>query len=160
MGVGVDGEEFARTSEALGADALAWGESPTQFHDPYLSMALTAKATDRVLLGTVMTCPGLRHPATLANTFLELQRISGGRIFCGIGTGDLALIEMGEKPFSMDDFVEYSRTLRGLMAGETVTWNGNTFRIQFPIEQSVPVWYGADGPRGIHAAGQFADGII
>jgi alkanesulfonate monooxygenase SsuD/methylene tetrahydromethanopterin reductase-like flavin-dependent oxidoreductase (luciferase family) len=160
MGVGVDGEDFARTSEALGADALAWGESPTQFVDPYIGMALTAKATERVLLGTVMTCPGLRHPATLANTFIELQRVSGGRLFCGIGTGDLALIEMGEKPFPMDEFVDYARTVRELMAGREVTWNGHTFHMQMSLPKPVPVWFGADGPRGIHAAGQVADGII
>src|SRR4051812_16179862 len=82
VGVGEVGGEFARQAEELGADALGWGESPTQFHDPYIGMALSARSTRRVLLGTVMTCPGLRHPAVLANTFMEVQRLSNGRAFC------------------------------------------------------------------------------
>jgi len=48
---------------------------------------------------------------------MELQRLSGGRAFCGIDTGDLALIEMGEKPFRMDGFVRYAKAMKDL-AGE------------------------------------------
>jgi 5,10-methylenetetrahydromethanopterin reductase len=159
-GHGIDSSEFARVAESVGADAVAWGESPTQFSDPYIGMSLAAQATTRPRLGTVMTCPGLRHPAALANSFMEVQRVSGGRAFCGIGTGDLALIEMGEKPFRMDAFTAYAKAVRDLMAGEEIDWNGHAVRMRIAPVDRVPVWFGADGPRGIAAAGQLADGII
>jgi alkanesulfonate monooxygenase SsuD/methylene tetrahydromethanopterin reductase-like flavin-dependent oxidoreductase (luciferase family) len=156
--------EFCAHCEELGVDGLTWGESPTQFPDPYTQMARAALVTDRVLLGTVVTAPGLRHPATLANQFMALQQLSSGRAYCGIGTGDLSLIEMGEKPFPMDQFVEYASTVRGLMAGEEVTWNGHRLRMRLEETATapvpVPVWFGADGPRGLQAAGEFADGIV
>jgi 5,10-methylenetetrahydromethanopterin reductase len=154
--------EFYAHCEELGVDGLAFGESPTQIRDPYTQMARAALVTERVLLGTVVTAPGLRHPATLANQFMAVHELSGGRAFCGIGSGDLSLIEMGEKPYRMERFVEYASTVRRLMAGEEVTWNGHPLRMR--LEETglapVPVWFGADGPRGLQAAGQFADGII
>jgi alkanesulfonate monooxygenase SsuD/methylene tetrahydromethanopterin reductase-like flavin-dependent oxidoreductase (luciferase family) len=159
-GHGIDSSEFARAAEALGADAVAWGESPTQFNDPYIGMSLAAQVTSRARLGTVMTCPGLRHPAALANSFMEVQRVSGGRAFCGIGTGDLALIEMGEKPVKMNEFVRYSKAVKDLIAGEEISWNDHAVRMKLAPVERVPLWFGADGPRGIQAAGQVADGII
>ena len=154
-------DEFDRVAEQVNVDVLAWGESPTQMVDPYLGMALAASATTRPMLGTVMTCPGLRHPAVLANTFRDLQRISDGRAFCGIGSGDLALVEMGERPYRLDRFVEYATAVRDLIHGDETTWNGHQVRMKRPpVAQPVPVWLGADGPRGIRAAAQVADGVI
>lgn len=152
--------EFCKMAEDLGVDALAWGESPIQFADPYLCMLQAAQHTKRVLLGTVVTCPGLRHPVVHANTLQELQRLSDGRIFCGIGTGDLALIEMGEKPYKMADFVEYSMAVKNLTAGNEIEWKGKPLRMRTASTSPVPVWFGADGPRGIAEAGRVADGIV
>lgn len=152
--------EFCRMAEDLGVDALAWGESPVQFPDPYLCMLQAAQHTHRVLLGTVVTCPGLRHPAVHANTLQELQRLSNGRIFCGIGTGDLALIEMGEKPYKMADFVSYAAAVKDLVAGREVEWSGRPLRMRTQPVAPVPIWFGADGPRGVAEAGRVADGVI
>jgi alkanesulfonate monooxygenase SsuD/methylene tetrahydromethanopterin reductase-like flavin-dependent oxidoreductase (luciferase family) len=152
--------EFYKMADGLGVDALAWGESPTQFPDPYLCMLQAAQHTKSALLGTVVTCPGLRHPATHANTLQELQRLSDGRMFCGIGTGDLALIEMGEKPYKMADFVEYATAVRDLAAGREIIWNGRPLRMRTQPAKPVPIWFGADGPRGISEAGRVADGIV
>ncbi|HRE42371.1 MAG TPA: LLM class flavin-dependent oxidoreductase, partial [Terricaulis sp.] len=115
-----------------------------------------AQHTKTALLGTVVTCPGLRHPAVHANTLQELQRLSGGRIFCGIGTGDLALIEMGEKPYKMADFVAYATAVRELTAGREIEWNGRPLRMRTEPVEPVPLWFGADGPRGIAEAGRVA----
>jgi len=151
---------FCKMADDLGVDALAWGESPVQFPDPYLCMLQAAQHTKTALLGTVVTCPGLRHPAVHANTLQELQRLSGGRIFCGIGTGDLALIEMGEKPYKMADFVAYATAVRELTAGREIEWNGRPLRMRTEPVEPVPLWFGADGPRGIAEAGRVADGVV
>ena len=43
--------EFYKMADGLGVDALAWGESPTQFPDPYLCMLQAAQHTKSALLG-------------------------------------------------------------------------------------------------------------
>jgi alkanesulfonate monooxygenase SsuD/methylene tetrahydromethanopterin reductase-like flavin-dependent oxidoreductase (luciferase family) len=147
--------------EELGVDALAWGEAPAQRRDPYTAMACAACATTRVLLGTVVTVPGLRHPAVLANQFMSLQELSGGRMFCGIGSGDLSLIQMGERPYRLREFSEYAVAVRRLMAGEEISWNEHPLRMRLEFEAPAPpVWFAADGPRTIRAASQLADGAI
>jgi alkanesulfonate monooxygenase SsuD/methylene tetrahydromethanopterin reductase-like flavin-dependent oxidoreductase (luciferase family) len=160
MGGPEDAEEFARAAEEMGADALGYGESPSQFRDPYIRMARAAQLTKRILMGTVVSCPGLRHPATHANTLQTLQNISEGRIFAGIGTGDLALIEMGERPFKMNDFVAYAAAVRDLASGREIEWASHPLKMRTPPSAPVPIWFGADGPRGLAAAGERADGAI
>jgi alkanesulfonate monooxygenase SsuD/methylene tetrahydromethanopterin reductase-like flavin-dependent oxidoreductase (luciferase family) len=160
-GSGADPAPVARELEELGVDALAWGEWPTVRRDPYTAMARAAFATTNVLLGTVVTAPGLRHPAVLANQFMSLQELSGNRMFCGIGTGDLSLIQLGKRPYRLGEFTEYALAVRRLMAGEEVSWDEHPLRMRLEFDgPAPPVWFAADGPRTIRAASQLADGAI
>ena len=160
-GSGADPAPVARELEELGVDALAWGEWPTQRRDPYTAMARAAFATTSVLLGTVVTVPGLRHPAVLANQFMSLQELSDCRMFCGIGSGDLSLIQLGKRPYKLREFTEYAIAVRRLMAGEEVSWDEHPLRMRLEFEgPAPPVWLAADGPRTIRAASQLADGAI
>jgi alkanesulfonate monooxygenase SsuD/methylene tetrahydromethanopterin reductase-like flavin-dependent oxidoreductase (luciferase family) len=153
-------EEFAAFAESLGADLLTWGDSAVDFPDPYISLARAAGTTTRALLGTSVLAPGIRHPAVLANQLVQIQQLSGGRHVCAIGTGDLGLYKLGEKPMRFDDFVRYTSAVRDLAAGRPVEWDGHAIALDFEIEKPVPVWYGADGPRLTNAAGRHADGIL
>jgi alkanesulfonate monooxygenase SsuD/methylene tetrahydromethanopterin reductase-like flavin-dependent oxidoreductase (luciferase family) len=150
---------WARLAEGLGADLIATGESPVQFYDPYVTLHSFALNTERVMLGTLVTTPGLRHPAVLACTMMTLQKITGGRIFLGMGVGDLALIQMGEKPYGLEAFADYATAVRDLCAGREATWNGRPLEMRLESDP-VPVWFGADGPKGIPQAGRLADGIV
>lgn len=152
--------DYARELEALGVDATGFGEAPRQFSDPYIGMALVASGTTKLRLMTCVTHPGVHHPAAQANAFITLQELSGGRVVCGIGTGDVGLTTIGLKPYKTDSFLEYTMALKGLMAGETVTWQGAEFDMRLPIPERVPVFFGADGPRMMNAAGRLADGAI
>jgi alkanesulfonate monooxygenase SsuD/methylene tetrahydromethanopterin reductase-like flavin-dependent oxidoreductase (luciferase family) len=152
--------DFARELESLGVDATGFGEAPRQFSDPYVGMALVANATTRLRLITCVTHPGVHHPAAQANAFMTVQELSGGRAVCGIGTGDVGLTTIGLKPYKTDSFLEYTMALKSLMAGETVNWKGAEFDMRLPMKQRVPVFFGADGPRMMNAAGRLADGLI
>jgi alkanesulfonate monooxygenase SsuD/methylene tetrahydromethanopterin reductase-like flavin-dependent oxidoreductase (luciferase family) len=153
-------EQFAAFADSLGVDLLTWGDSAVDFPDPYISLARAAGSTERALLGTSVLAPGIRHPAVLANQLVQIQDLSEGRHVCAIGTGDLGLYRLGEKPMRLDDFIAYTSAVRGLAAGRTVAWNGHALALGFPIEQPVPVWYAADGPRLTNAAAAHADGIL
>lgn len=155
----LESDEWARRCEERGAELITCGEAPTVFSDPTISLARYAAATTTVRLGTSVTAPGLRHPAVLANTFSTLQRISGGRIVLGIGSGDLGLIQLGERPWRLQPFLDYALAVRALCAGERVTYEGKelfTERTAGPV----PLWFGADAPRALELAGRHADGVI
>src|SRR5207237_538970 len=101
----------AQRNEAAGAEALwfpdhlmgfwpqsAWTpdvtplatvqRSPHTYLDPFIAIAGAAAATSTIKLGTSVTQPLGRHPAHLAQTFLSLSHLSGGRVILGIGAGE------------------------------------------------------------------------
>jgi alkanesulfonate monooxygenase SsuD/methylene tetrahydromethanopterin reductase-like flavin-dependent oxidoreductase (luciferase family) len=55
--------------------------------DPWVSMAAIACATDRVLLGPLITPPARRRIHKLARETVTLDRLSGGRLVFGAGLG-------------------------------------------------------------------------
>src|SRR6185437_10856426 len=81
-------DAWAVHCESLGASLLGTGEGASLFEDTYLWLAEAGRVTERVLLGPVLSVPGIRNPLVHANTLATLQRITGGRAFLGIGTGD------------------------------------------------------------------------
>jgi probable F420-dependent oxidoreductase len=95
--------ELARLLEAEGFDALFVGEHThlplaehrysnigdeyKQLYDPFIFLAAAAAVTERLRLGTAVTLLTEHHPITLANEIGTLDRISGGRVVLGVGTG-------------------------------------------------------------------------
>jgi alkanesulfonate monooxygenase SsuD/methylene tetrahydromethanopterin reductase-like flavin-dependent oxidoreductase (luciferase family) len=120
---------------------------------------MASRVTERALLGPVLTVPNIRHPLVLANTFSTLQKISGGRAFVGMGVGDFARIELGQRPATRQELIEYAVAVRSLTAGETVEIEGKAVSIRWSAG-AVPILLGADGPRSLEGAAAVADGII
>jgi len=56
-------------------------------YDPYVRAAVVLEATKRVKVGHLVLCNLFRHPAITAQSLMSLDRLSGGRAFCGIGSG-------------------------------------------------------------------------
>lgn len=152
-------DTFVRTAEDLGASLIGTGDSAPLFHDPFLLMNMIAERSHRAMLGTVMTVPGIRHPAVLAATLATLQEVSNGRAFLGIGTGNFGLTELKEAPWPLDRFVDYALAVRALARGDTAIYDGKELKLGWHA-QPVPLWMGADGQRALRAAGKVADGVI
>ncbi|MBB4685178.1 LLM class F420-dependent oxidoreductase [Amycolatopsis jiangsuensis] len=86
----------ARVTEAAGYDAffrsdhyLAMGEGdglpgPT---DAWITLAGLARETERIRLGTLVTAATFRHPGPLAVSVAQVDRMSGGRVEFGLGSG-------------------------------------------------------------------------
>jgi len=151
-------ERWVATCDELRVDAISAPEGPTVFEDPLVKLTLLARASSSQLLGTIVTAPRLRHPAILANAFSTLQRLSGDRMFVGIGVGDLSLIQIGEPPAKVAELERYAAAVKALCAGETIEYDGKRLRIAHA--RPVPLWLGADGPRTLELAGRIADGVI
>jgi 5,10-methylenetetrahydromethanopterin reductase len=150
---------FARLTEELGFELIGYGDTQNLIPDCYVVMTAMALATRRLRIGQTVSNPVTRHPAVTASAMSGLQEISGGRAFLGIGTGDSALINIGEKPATLAQLEAYCRAVRGLCAGETVSWRGRDTRLHF-APQRVPIWIAAEGPRSQELAGRIADGVI
>jgi alkanesulfonate monooxygenase SsuD/methylene tetrahydromethanopterin reductase-like flavin-dependent oxidoreductase (luciferase family) len=134
-------------------DQLRWREPVTYVADPWIAMAAIATATERLMIGPMVSPITRRRPAKLARETATLDRLSAGRLVLGVGLGSDRFAE------------EFSRTgeqcddrIRGQMLDESLAilaaaWSGETVRhrgehytvdgIQFlptPVRRHVPVW--------------------
>ena len=68
----------------------AGGELPREYfriHDPFVSLATAATATERIRLGTAICLVVERDPIVTAKEVASLDRLSGGRMLFGVGAG-------------------------------------------------------------------------
>jgi probable F420-dependent oxidoreductase len=99
--------ELARTAEELGYESVwlpdhvlppgPFGEVYGGVYEPLVTLAYVAAATERIGLGTSVLILPLREPYVLAKQVATLSRLSGGRLFLGIGVGwnDAEFAEVG-----------------------------------------------------------------
>jgi probable F420-dependent oxidoreductase len=157
--------ELSVEAEALGyTDVLS---SEVGSADAFSPLAAIAVRTSRIRLGTALVPVFTRPPALLAMSAGSIQALSGGRFVLGIGTSTQPIVErwMGlpfERP--VERVREYLQTLRPLLRGEKVSFEGGDVRIQGFRRQAepgvdIPVHVGALGPRMCRLAGGLADGV-
>ena len=58
-----------------------------KIYDPFVSLTAAAAVTERLKVGTAVCIITEHHPITLAKQVATLDRISGGRVLLGCGTG-------------------------------------------------------------------------
>lgn len=89
--------ELAARAERAGFDAFWVRDVPTywpkfgeggQVHDPWVFLAQVAARTDDAALATGSVVLPLRHPLHVAKAAASLDRLSGGRLLLGVGSGD------------------------------------------------------------------------
>jgi len=150
---------WLRLAEALGYDLVGYGDTQNLIPDLYVALTAMALETTQIKLCSTVTNPVTRHPAVAASAMAAVQKLSDGRTYCGIGTGDSALLNIGERPATVTEIEEYCLAFRGLCAGEEVSWRGREFKLEWSAAP-VPLWIAAEGPRMMHLAGRIADGVI
>jgi hypothetical protein len=116
--------------------------------EPYPLLTLAARDTERIKLGLNVTNPGTREPTVTASAFATLQDVSGGRMVMGIGRGDSARRDIGQKPVSVAEFEAACRMMRDLMNGRPVEWNDT--EIELIWAQGRPEISGCRRRRGDH----------
>lgn len=170
MATKIDDWQLIKYAEDLGYD-MAWvPDSQMIWSDCYAVMALAAQHTSRIRLGTGVAIPGTRIAPVTAHSIASINQIAPGRVFLGIGTGHTAMRVMGMEPMRIRDFREYLRVLRTLLRGEEVeyTLGDRTRTIQFlhqdlhfiNLENPVPIYAAANGPRALRTVGEYGDGLI
>ena len=78
--------ELARQAEALGYDEL-FSFDHIGTVDPFIPLVVAAEATTRLRVGPLVLNNELHHPALLARTAATVDKLIGGRLVLGLGTG-------------------------------------------------------------------------
>ena len=169
---------YAAAAEKVGFD-LVWASDhfqPWQDNEGHSSfawatLAAATQRTERMILGTGVTCPTYRyHPSIVAEAFATLGILAPGRIFLGVGTGE-ALNEAasgagwGSYPERAERMAEALQIIRKFWTGEWISHQGKHWTIEkaklYDIpSQPVPIWVAANGPKSARLAGQYGDGWI
>ncbi len=152
---------LAAKAEELGFSHGWTFDSHVLWQEPFVIFAQMLAATERMVVGPMVTNPGTRDATVLASLFATLNDMFEGRTICGIGRGDSALRYIGKSPKTLVEMVEASRIIKALVAGDEVDYEGTD--LKFPwIDQGwdLPMWMAGYGPKALATAGKHADGFI
>ncbi|MCU1417709.1 MAG: family F420-dependent class oxidoreductase [Schumannella sp.] len=169
----LDGERAAVDAEAAGYDGTIVPETQ---HDPFVGLALAARATERITLTSGIAVAFARNPMTTAMAANDIQSISHGRFVLGLGSQVKAHIERRfSMPWShpaarMQEYVEAVRAIwHAWQTGERLKFTGEfyTHTLMSPFfdpgpnpHGSPPIWIAAVGEGMAETAGRVADGVI
>ncbi len=173
MGMHVPGMSWRETREAavlaeeLGYSCITMGESWGE--DALTSLAQLAAVTTRIRVGTSIVPVFARSPANLAMSALNVDRMSGGRFFLGLGTSGRLVIEdlHGEKfAKPLTRMREYIDIVRKAARGERLDHDGEFFHVKrfqlrfTPERASLPIYIAALSPPSLRLTGELADGWL
>ena len=138
--------------------------------DAYMTLAVLARNTSRLMLGTVVTCVHRRNYAVLAHLINTLDHFSDGRAVLGVGSGE----SMNLDPFGIEWSKPISRTVEALdlikrlwqeeapfsVEGEYYSLD-NGFLQLAPIQMPhPPIYFAANGPKSMRLTGRYYDGWL
>jgi len=143
--------------------------STDAFFDPFVMMGMMAARYRTMRIGTGVTEPFRRHPATLAQAFVTVDHMTGGRAILGIGNGERENTEPYGLPFTrrVGRLEEALAIIRALWesGGEPVSLDGPTWTLRdalfaTPLYRGRPprIWIAAHAPRMLGLTGRFGDG--
>jgi probable F420-dependent oxidoreductase len=152
---------LAKKAEDLGFSHGWTFYSHVLWQEPFVIFAEMLAATERMVVGPMVTNPGTRDVTVLASLFATLNDMFGDRTICGIGRGDSALRYIGKKPKTLAEMVEAAKIIKGLVAGEEVRYDDHPLQIPWIKEGwDLPVWMAGYGPKALATVGEHADGFI
>ena len=154
--------ELAASAEGAGWDGvfvwdhLLYAEPVREIADPWICLAAMAAATSRIALGPMVTPLPRRRPAVVARQAVTLDRLSGGRLVLGFGTGDDGgvgeLSRFGEEldaPRRGAALTEGLEVLAALLSGEEVHHRGEHYvadGARFEPAAHIPIWLASRWP--------------
>lgn len=137
--------------------------------DPFLPLIVAAEATTRLRVGPLVLNNEFHHPALLARTAATLDRLSGGRLVLGLGTGytqsehDAIGLLLREPGARVTRFEESVIALRALLDTGAAHIDGEHHHLAIDdlgvrtIQEHVPLLIGGHGRRVVGIAARHAD---
>lgn len=152
--------DFIAECEAAGFSGVGVHDHQHSGRDVFLTLALAAERTASIRLYPATTNPVTRHPTVLASLAHTLEEIAPGRILLTVGPGYLAVVNIGQPKASLQTMREAIVSMRRLLRGETVVFNGAETRLRNVSARPTPIFMTAAGPRMMELAGEVADGAL
>lgn len=159
----------ARRAEELGYSAFHLSDHMFNMA-PIAAITAAAMATTTLRIGSMVFGNDFWHPAILAREALAIDGLSNGRLEFGIGSGWYSEdykqlgIQMDVPAVRISRLEESVSILKGLLAGEVVTFEGKYYNIcaldlaAKPVQQPhVPLTIGGGGKRVLSLAARQAD---
>jgi coenzyme F420-dependent glucose-6-phosphate dehydrogenase len=154
------GFEFAMISDHFHPWVDAQGQSPFVWS----VIGGIAGATERLRLGTGVTCPTIRiHPAIVAQAAATSQVMMEGRFFLGVGTGEeLNEHVVGARWPGLEEAIEVMRLLweGGYQSHYGKHYTVEQARIYTLPDEPVPIAVAAAQPKAAQLAGRVGDVFI
>jgi len=128
-------DAFFRSDHYLSMGSASGLPGPT---DAWVTLGALARETSRIRLGTLVTAATFRHPSVLAISVAQVDRMSGGRIDFGLGSGWYEAehraygIPMPEIRERFDLYAEQLEIITGLWEtpeGETFSFDGKHYQL-------------------------------
>ena len=152
--------DFIAGCEAAGFSGVGVHDHQHSGRDVFVTLALAAERTSRLTLYPATTNPVTRHPMVLASLAHSLEEIAPGRVRLTVAPGYLAVGNIGRPRATVTAMREAILTIRRLLRGEAVEFNGVTTRLRNLSDPPTPVFMTAAGPRMVELAGEVADGAL
>jgi alkanesulfonate monooxygenase SsuD/methylene tetrahydromethanopterin reductase-like flavin-dependent oxidoreductase (luciferase family) len=149
------------------SDHFQFGDHPTI--ECWTRLTYVASRFPHLKVGSLVLGQAYRNPALLAKMAATLQFLSDGRLVLGIGAGwheeefRSYNFPYGSRKERVDQFVETLTILRLLWQGGPATFHGEHYAITDAYCQPapttpIPIVVGAQKPRMLRVAAQYADG--
>ena len=130
-----------------------------------------AASTDRIMIGTGVTCPTMRiHPAIVAQAAATAAALMPGRFFLGIGTGErlnehILGQQWPEWEVRAEMLDEAVQVIRALWGGALTSHHGKFYTVENARIYSLPdplpqLHVAGSGERMAGMAGRLGDGFI
>ncbi|HEV7774289.1 MAG TPA: LLM class F420-dependent oxidoreductase [Conexibacter sp.] len=165
---------IVQEAERLGYDSVWAAEAYGS--DTATVLAWLAAGTTRIGLGSaIFQIPG-RSAAMTAMTAATIDNLSNGRMRCGVGASGPQVAEgwHGQRYGRMLQRTrEYVAVMRMALARERVEFKGETLELPLPdgpgkalkltiapVQERIPIYLAAIGPKNTALAGEIADGWI
>ena len=176
-GLGLSAEDqlaLVQEAERLGYDSVWTAEAYGS--DAATILGWLAQATSKIRLGSaIFQMPG-RSAAMTAMTAATLDQLSGGRMILGIGSSGPQVAEgwHGQRfGRQLQRTREYVEVVRMALSRQRVQYRGETLELPLPdgpgkalkltiapVQEQIPVYLAAIGPRNTTLAAEIADGWI
>lgn len=164
----------AELAEASGFHGFFFGEHHQDkdgfLPSPSVVCGAVAARTTRMQIGTSVVLLPLHHPIRVAEDFLTLDIVSGGRAVLGVGLGyqDADFRAFGiDRARRVPRFEQEIEVIRRAWTGETFSYRGADFDIENirilprPMQRpGPPIWIGASVAAAVERAGRIGDALV
>jgi F420-dependent oxidoreductase-like protein len=176
-GLGLKSEDqlsIVQEAERLGYDSVWAAEAYGS--DAATVLAWLAAGTSKIKLGSAIFQIPARSAAMTAMTAATLDQLSNGRMLLGIGASGPQVAEgwHGQRfAKQLQRTREYVAVVRKALARERLEYQGETIELPLPdgpgkalkltiapVQERIPIYLAAIGPKNTALAGEIADGWI